>query len=349
MPRSDGRSSAPAFRFVGSGRSRPRGMPHPPAAGCSPAGGFTLVELLVVIAIIAVLIGLLLPAVQSAREAARRSSCANNLKQIGLAMHGHHDTRGRLPPSILARVQSPTMPRDGHQFVGALCFLLPFMDQVQVYDQVAGAIDLSVDRYPGGPATSSLPLRSWWLSTPVFQAAQTRIATFECPSVNPYVNRRTYSNIYTFPGTNVEGSNWATPMPLLGRTTYAPSAGGCGNHTRDDWQRYAGMFWPRSRNRFKDISDGLSNTVAFGEVLGGYDGEVYDFAFTWMGMGDMPSAFGLPRPLNRPRWFQHGSEHPNVIMVGLGDGAVRTVSADIDDDTLLFVTGMRDGHSHGAL
>jgi len=316
----------------------------------SPAdGGFTLVELLVVIAIIAVLIGLLLPAVQSAREAARRITCTNNLKQLGLALHSFHDSQGVMPPSILARVQSPVMPRDGHQFVGALCFLLPYMEQARVFDMVNGDIDLSVDRYPGGPVTSTRPLRPWWLSTPAFEAAQTRITTFECPSTNPYANRRTYSNIYTFPGTNVEGTNWATPMPQLGRTTYAPSAGGCGNHTRDDWQRYAGMFWPRSRNRFRDVSDGLSNTVAFGEVLGGYDGNVHDFAFTWMGMGDMPSAFGLPQPLNRPRWYQHGSEHPGVIMMGIGDAAVRTVSASIDEDTLLFITGMRDGRSHSAL
>jgi prepilin-type N-terminal cleavage/methylation domain-containing protein len=310
--------------------------------------GFTLVELLVVIAIIAVLIGLLLPAVQSAREAARRTKCSNNLRQIGLAMHGFHDALGRLPPSILARVHEPPMQQAGHQFVGVLCLLLPYMEEDQIYQQVAGTIDLSLNRYPGGPAGGSLPLRTWFSSIPVFTAAQSRISIFECPSTNPYVNKRTFSNFYTFPDTNVEGSNWATPMPQLGRTNYAASAGGCGNHTRPDWQRYAGMFWSRSRNRFRDVTDGLSRTVAFGEVLGGYDGDTLDFAFTWMGMGDMPSAFGLPKPINRPLWYQHGSAHPGVIMVGLGDAAVRPMSEAVDEDVLLFVTGMRDGYVHDA-
>jgi prepilin-type N-terminal cleavage/methylation domain-containing protein len=322
------------------------GLARDPRRECR---AFTLVELLVVIAIIATLIGLLLPAVQSAREAARRSSCGNNLRQIGLAMHAHHDARGRLPASILARVQSPEMPPQGHQFVGALFFLLPFMEQSGVYEAIASSMDTSVDRFPGGPAAGQLPLRPWWTSIPTFRAAETRIPTFLCPSTNAYANKRTFSNFYTFPETNVEGSNWATPMPQLGRTNYAPSAGGCGNHTLPEWQRYAGMFWPRSQNRFRNVTDGLSRTVAFGEVLGGYEDSVFDFAFTWIGMGDMPSAFGLPVPLSRPRWYQFGSEHPDVLMVGLGDASVRTLSGQTNEDVMLFITGMRDGHAESAL
>jgi prepilin-type N-terminal cleavage/methylation domain-containing protein len=308
--------------------------------------GFTLVELLVVIAIIGVLIGLLLPAVQSARESSRRSRCSGNMRQIGLGLHSHHDALKRFPPSILAR--TGTGQQAGHQFVGALFFLLPFVEQIQLYDRVTGAIDTRVDASPENPLPGPRSVQPWFTNPASFAAAQTKVAIFECPSTNAYSNKRTFSNLYTNPGTNVEGSNWPTAMPQIGRTNYAPSAGGCGNHTSADWRRYAGIFWPRSRNSAKDVQDGLSKTVAFAEVLGGYTGEQLDFAFSWMGMGDMPSAFGLPTPLNRPLWYQFGSEHPGVINVCLGDGSVRAVSASLDADTLLFITGMRDGHAQDA-
>jgi prepilin-type N-terminal cleavage/methylation domain-containing protein/prepilin-type processing-associated H-X9-DG protein len=86
--------------------------------------GFTLVELLVVIAIIGVLVALLLPAVQAAREASRRTKCQNQLKQIGLAMHNFHDTYGNLPPS-----------RIGYEYLGWTTFILPFMEQQNLYEQ----------------------------------------------------------------------------------------------------------------------------------------------------------------------------------------------------------------------
>jgi len=91
--------------------------------------GFTLVELLVVIAIIGVLIALLLPAVQQAREAARRNSCANNLKQIGLALHNHHDVHGKFPPGWIA-TNGP------NSTYGWACYILPFIEQGNIYEAI---------------------------------------------------------------------------------------------------------------------------------------------------------------------------------------------------------------------
>ena len=103
--------------------------------------GFTLIELLVVIAIIAVLIALLLPAVQQAREAARRSTCKNNLKQLGLAIHNYHDTHGVFPPGYISRDVSTTDPASAETGLGFSwgTMILPFMDQSPLYQYDHGA------------------------------------------------------------------------------------------------------------------------------------------------------------------------------------------------------------------
>ena len=95
--------------------------------------GFTLVELLVVIAIIGVLVGLLLPAVQSAREAARRSQCMNNLKQLGLALQNHHDVKGAFPPVATFGQPGPYPQRASHH---TWCtYILPYMEEIATFDQ----------------------------------------------------------------------------------------------------------------------------------------------------------------------------------------------------------------------
>lgn len=125
--------------------------------------GFTLIELLVVIAIIAILIGLLLPAVQKVREAAARSTCANNLKQIALAAHNFESTYGILPPGQLGAYpgSSATDPLRSTgvfdaQCFGSLVFLLPYVEQENIYKKFTIGFDLK-SKGPGGPATQIGP------------------------------------------------------------------------------------------------------------------------------------------------------------------------------------------------
>lgn len=130
--------------------------------------GFTLIELLVVIAIIAILIALLLPAVQQAREAARRTQCKNNLKQIGLAMHNYHDTFNVFPPGVINPGASCTIV-NANRFWGGHVFLLPYIDQAPLYNTLN----------PGNPPCG-LPVESTAYNG--IALLQQPLAAFNCPS-----------------------------------------------------------------------------------------------------------------------------------------------------------------------
>src|SRR5713226_315201 len=138
--------------------------------------GFTLIELLVVIAIIAVLIGLLLPAIQKVREAANRMSCANNLKQIGLAAHDYQAAHDKLPPGYLGPVPNESRPPygDNIQWVGCLVYLLPYLEQENIYRQLQ--VNLDVKQFGA----------NWWTNEANWTMAQTPIKLFLCPSDDPY-------------------------------------------------------------------------------------------------------------------------------------------------------------------
>src|SRR4051794_14714529 len=151
---------------------------------------FTLIELLVVIAIIAVLIGLLLPAVQKVREAAARSKCLNNLKQIGLAANNYNGVYGRLPPGYAAHTQNitswsiasgspPWAGTPSAPWFSCFVYLLPYLEQDALFRQFKGNMDVSK---PSGPA--------YWQS-PDEPLMYTKIDQFVCPSDDPYA---VYSN-----------------------------------------------------------------------------------------------------------------------------------------------------------
>ncbi len=203
--------------------------------------GFTLIELLVVIAIIAVLIALLLPAVQSAREAARRAQCVNNLKQIGLALHNYHSSSNVFPPGCSANVF--TMPYTYYSWVGwsAQGLMLSYLEQGPLYN----AINFSfVPSWGGDDPVTSIT------NTTV---ARTRIAAYLCPSDGNAgkININSYCASY---GTTANAFRWNDPNDPTVRT---------GN--RDS----TGMFTQWASYGLSDASDGSSNTIAYAEALVG--------------------------------------------------------------------------------
>src|SRR4029453_896639 len=143
--------------------------------------GFTLVELLVVIAIIGVLVALLLPAVQAARESARRSQCSNNLKQVALAAHNFHDVRLRFPAGILAPPSPAGWSSTTHQGIGPLAAMLPYLEQTPTRDMIIRKIeaeDIELGWFQPAPIN--------FTTNPNLAASRTKINTLLCPSTDAY-------------------------------------------------------------------------------------------------------------------------------------------------------------------
>ncbi len=270
---------------------------------------FTLIELLVVIAIIAILIGLLLPAVQKVREAAARISCANNLKQIALASHDYDSAVGHLPPGGSSITNMGTLP-----------YLLPYIEAGNIYN----TIPLSY--------FSSAPPGVWWGNYPnaPWTSAQNRIKSFQCPADDPYgplttgvmayLSESGYGlNLTYFPENNYATYN-------LGATNYLANAGALGNVTPSGdpfYGQWVGPYYQDSAVAISQISDGTSQTIAFGETIGGSGPTgARDFYATWMGGGSLPTAWDLTQPYD---WNNFSSKHDaGIVNFAMCDGSVRS-------------------------
>ena len=243
-------------------------MPHSRHAA---RRGFTLIELLVVIAIIAILIGLLLPAVQKVREAAARAKCQNNLKQIALAAHNYESANSVFPPGYLgqkpiAQIMGSSAdmwaPTTNH-WIGVLPFLLPYVEMETVYRQMVINWDVNGE----GPVWSS-NANNWTM-------AMVKIPTFLCPSDDPYAPPLVGSRMGTLATGPTSGTisvrNYANSgePANLGRTNYVGVAGAFGK-IGSSYDSREGVFTNRSKTTVQGISDGTSNTLFFGETLGGH-------------------------------------------------------------------------------
>ncbi|QDT14848.1 DUF1559 family PulG-like putative transporter [Alienimonas californiensis] len=224
-----------------------------PQASSRPVGrsGFTLIELLVVIAIIAILVSLLLPAVQQAREAARRSQCQNNLKQIGLAMHNYHATYKIFPASMggTTNVNSATTHNNGE--LSFFAALLPYLDQTALWNQLSKPLDADGDGTAEYPAFGTQPRGGSNLNYPPYRY---QIATLLCPSDGTEAESAGDTNYGINHGDNGLSAEAASGNRARGALRCRGMAGGL---YQDCAPFYVGL---------KDARDGTVNTLLLGEI-----------------------------------------------------------------------------------
>ena len=320
--------------------------------------GFTLIELLVVIAIIAVLIALLLPAVQQAREAARRSQCKNNLKQIGLALHNYHDSLNCFPPGMLWLGGTVDTSDSNAASLGPnwLVMLLPYLDQAPMYNQLNFQVALT-NGTANAQGTSNVTL------------VGQKLPVFLCPS-----------DAFNNQACNVYGISFA-------RGNYGASGWANGGYHTTPWSQIPplnnniaarGMFGNWSNSGIRDVTDGTSNSVAswelragpaasdtrgvwaLGKIGGGFIGNcIQPNGGDCWGINDMNGAgddiYGCTANLQIGMGCYSsgdGQAGPKSLHVGgchalMGDGSVRFISQNTNQTVQANLIGIQDGYPIG--
>lgn len=312
------------------------------ASGKRLRPAFTLIELLVVIAIIAILIALLLPAVQQAREAARRTQCKNNMKQLGLALHNYHDVYNQFPPSAinpgttnshLAGRVAPGMVRNHTGYL----MMLPYLDQAPLYN----LIDFSVatgqadwQGVGGGASQTALENR--------------KLPAFICPSDVEFDDPHTYTtqNMYT-----ITNANRVSYGFVHASTEYTEEAWGW-YWKRMSTRRERTAFGFNGSARIADITDGTSSTMGLIETPFRKTSSAYGpfwQAYTHT-HNILPGVYGINREYlttGLPYAWYAGSKHVGGAQALLMDGSVRFVSENTDMGILRAVTTIAGGETVG--
>lgn len=313
---------------------------------------FTLIELLVVIAIIAILIALLLPAVQQAREAARRTQCKNNMKQLGLALHNYHDAFSVFPFGSSAGARLNTT---------GLVMLLPYFEQAGLYGSLDFSLPMGKWNNNSGTVTPAPPARNLAAST-------TKLAALLCPSDG---GQQFINNDPTYYGCNTSGISYKTSYGF----SVASNPGTL--HPNGLWinegQRSRPMFGISSSASMRDISDGTSNTVAMAETtLNVYNGQ----GQTWSCVGHVTGAAVYFRDLGTTgtlrlnewttpaawlswgaanqsipgtviSWAGPASTHAGGLQILMGDGSVRFLSENVSTVIVNRLGSIADGQVIG--